>query len=104
MKIIDIGCKYFAFIEKNRPAEITVKTQESETEPGRLKIIENDNFQIKFSDVQLIQANHFSLSFCLVPETVHPRSLEYNESGNNDKTFYNFFIHCCRLSVSNFSS
>ena len=91
--------KYFAYIEKNKPADVRLISN-NQSQPKKLNIIQTETLTITFSDVRLNrtcfdpflpkplkppQTVPFNFAFCEVPDKQDPSSLngllETNQSG-----------------------
>ena len=86
-----VGGKHFVYIEKNKPADVRMGT-ENQHKPGKIKDITTETFEITFSDVKVYKPNNNQqlnalrsgpfCSFCHVPEILDPTSLiESNQGG-----------------------
>ena len=86
-----VGGKHFVYIEKNKPADVRMGT-ENQHQPGKIKDITTETFKITFSDVKVYKQNNNQqlnasrsgpyYSFCHVPEMLDPASLiKTNKSG-----------------------
>ena len=105
-----VGGKHFVYIEKNKPADVRMGT-ENQHQPGKIKDITTETFKITFSDVKVYKQNNalsrgfalpgnqnsnrssaFSYSFCHVPEMLEPASLIEWQSGIalQNSVFLNF--------------